>query len=152
MHGASIDTNQAGTGTATSAATPVQLTRYITDPAGVLTPAGRTAVEGAVSKLYARRNVHLWVAYVNDFSGLKPSRWAEEAMRANGFTDTDGLLGIDTAKRTFTFRPPVVMTNGTDGVRVNTELIRKDRIAPAVRRDEWARAAVAAANGLEAAG
>jgi hypothetical protein len=31
-------------------------------------------------------------------------------------------------------------------------MIRKERIAPAVHHNEWARAAVAAANGLEAAG
>jgi hypothetical protein len=48
--------------------------------------------------------------------------------------------------------PPVVMTNGTDGTRVNADLIRKNRIAPALRHDEWARAGVAAANGLETAG
>jgi serine/threonine-protein kinase len=116
----------------------------------VLTAAGRTAVEGALSKLNTQRNVHLWVAYVNDFSGLTPFRWAEDTMRANGFTDTDGLLAIDTANRTFAFRPPAVMTNGTNGTRVNAEIIRKDRIAPAVRNHEWARAAVGAANGLEA--
>jgi len=130
----------------------IQLTRYITDPSGVLTAAGRTAVEEAISKLYNQRNVHLWVAYVNDFSGLMPFRWAEETMRANGFSDTDGLLAIDTASRTFAFRPPAAMTNGTDGPRVNAELIRKERIAPAVRKDEWARAAVGAANALETAG
>lgn len=130
----------------------VQLTRYITDPSGVLTAAGRTAVEGAISKLYTQRNVHLWVAYVNDFSGLTPFRWAEDTMRANGFSDTDGLLAIATAHRTFAFRPPAAMTNGTDGPRANAELIRKERIAPAVRKDEWARAAVEAATGLETAG
>jgi serine/threonine protein kinase, bacterial len=130
----------------------IQLTRYITDPSGILAPAGRAAVEGALSTLYTQRNVHLWVAYVNDFSGLTPFRWAEGTMRANGFSDTDGLLAISTANRTFSFRPPVSMTNGTNGTRVNAELIRKDRIAPAVRNDEWARAAVGAANGLEAAG
>jgi hypothetical protein len=128
-----------------SAAPSVQLIRYITDPSGKLTAAGRTAVEGALSKLSARHNVHLWVAYVDDFSGLTPIRWAENAMRTNGFTDTDGLLAIDTTNRTFAFRAPKIM-------KVSTELIRKERISPAVHRDEWARAAVAAANGLEAAG
>ena len=44
-----------------------------------------------------------------------------------------------------------MITDGADGVRV-AELIRKERIAPAVRHREWARAAVAAANGLETAG
>ena len=146
--GATANTNQSGAGTAA----PVQLTRYITDPSDKLTAMGRTAVEGALSKLYTRHNVHLWVAYVDDFSGLTPARWAEDTMRANGFTETDGLLAVDTANHTFAFRPPAIMTNGTGGTRVNAELIRKERIAPAVHHNEWARAAVAAANGLEAAG
>jgi serine/threonine protein kinase, bacterial len=146
--GAAADTNQAAAGTAA----PVQLTRYITDPSDKLTAMGRTTVEGALSKLYTRHNVHLWVAYVDDFSGLTPARWAEETMRANGFTDTDGLLAVDTANHTFAFRPPAIMTNSAGGPRVNAELIRKERIAPAVHHNEWARAAVAAANGLEAAG
>jgi serine/threonine protein kinase, bacterial len=151
---AAIDTNtnQPDTGTGAVTTQAVQLTRYITDPAGKLTGTGRSTVEGALSKLYTRHNVHLWVAYVDDFSGLTPLRWAEDTMRANGFTDTDGLLAVNTANHTFAFRPPAVMTNGTNGARVNTELIRKDRIAPAVRLHEWARAAVGAANGLEAAG
>ena len=130
------------TPTQPSAAPSVQLTRFITDPSGKLTAAGHTAVESALSTLSARHNVHLWVAYVDDFSGLTPIRWAENAMRTNGFTDTDGLLAIDTTNRTFAFRAPKIM-------KVNTEFIRKERIAPAVHRDEWARAAVAAANGLE---
>jgi hypothetical protein len=137
--GAGVHTDQP------SAAPSVQLIRYITDPSGKLTAAGHTAVEGALSKLSARHNVHLWVAYVDDFSGLTPIRWAENAMRTNGFTDTDGLLAIDTTNRTFAFRAPKIM-------KVNTELIRKERIAPAVHRDEWARAAVGATNGLEVAG
>ena len=161
-NGATIDTSQPGNsanpgptqpGNGAAAAPPsIQLTRYITDPSGVLAPAGRAAVEAAVSKLYAERNVHLWVAYVNDFSGLTPFRWAKDTVRANGFSDTDGLLAIATANRTFTFRPPAALTNGSEGTRVDAELIRKERIAPAVRHDEWARAAVGAANGLETAG
>jgi len=160
--GAEIPTNQPGSdansapnqpdSNAGAAPPSVQLTRYITDPSGVLTAAGRTAVEGAISRLYTQRNVHLWVAYVKDFSGLTPYRWAEETMRGNGFSDTDGLLAIATAHRTFSFRPPAAITNGTDGPRVNAELIRKERIAPAVRKDEWARAAVQAAEGLETGG
>ena len=145
---AAADTHQSGAGTAA----PVQLTRYLTDPSEKLTAMGRTAVEGALSKLYTRHNVHLWVAYVDDFSGLTPARWAEDTMRANGFTDTDGLLAVDTANHTFAFRPPAIMMKGTGETRVNAELIRKERIAPAVHHNEWARAAVAAANGLEAAG
>jgi serine/threonine protein kinase, bacterial len=139
-------------GNSATAATPsVQLARYITDSSGVLTAPGRAAVDVALSKLYTQRNVHLWVAYVNDFSGLTPFKWAEDTMRANGFTDTDGLLAVATANRNFAFRVPRAMTNGANGSRVDVEAIRRNQIAPAVRNAEWARAAVTAANGLETA-
>jgi serine/threonine protein kinase, bacterial len=134
-----------GAASDSGAASSVQLTRYITDSSGKLAPAGRTAVEGALDKLSTRHNVHLWVVYVDDFAGLTAAKWAENTMRANGFTDTDGLLAIDTTNRTFAFRPPAIL-------HANAEAIRKERIAPAVHLREWARAAVAAANGLEAVG
>jgi serine/threonine-protein kinase len=146
--GSVSDSNQPGN-KVTAAPPSVQLARYITDSSGVLTAPGRAAADEALSKLYTQRNVHLWVVYVNDFSGLTPFRWAEETMRANGFTDTDGLLAIATANRNFAFRVPRAMTDGTNGTRVDAESIRRNRIAPAVRNREWARAAVAAANGLE---
>ncbi|HZE14324.1 MAG TPA: serine/threonine protein kinase, partial [Mycobacterium sp.] len=50
------------TGAAPSSAPSIQLSKYITDQAGVLAPAGRIAVERAIDKLYADRNVRLWVA------------------------------------------------------------------------------------------
>jgi serine/threonine protein kinase, bacterial len=132
-------------------ASSLHLSRYITDPSGVLTDAGRTEVEHAISRLYTKRNVHLWVAYVNDFAGLSPTRWTQEAMRANEFTDIDGLLAIATANRSFSFRPPAAMTDGTVATRIDAELIRKDRIAPAVRKGQWPQAALGAAEGLETA-
>ncbi len=68
-----------------SSAPSVQLSQYITDQSGALTPAGRAGVERAINTLYAQRNIHLWVVYVNDFSGLTPLTWAEETMRANAW-------------------------------------------------------------------
>ena len=65
---------------------------------------------------------------------------------ANGLTDTDTLLAIATDGRSFSFRVPAAVTNGT---AFNVETIRRDRIEPAASRGEGARAAVAAANGLE---
>jgi hypothetical protein len=46
---------------------------------------------------------------------------------------------------------PAIMMDGTGQTRVNAELIWKERIASTVHHNAWARAAVAAANGLEAA-
>jgi serine/threonine-protein kinase len=134
---------------APAAPSSIQLTRYITDPSGVLVPAGRAAVEAAINRLYTQRNVHLWVAYVNDFGGLTPLRWAEETMRANGFGNTDALLAIATQGHRFSFRVPSDVPGATPA---NVEAIRRNRIEPAVRENEWARAAVAAANGLETTG
>ena len=48
---------------------------------------------------------------VNDFSGLTPLGWGADTMRANGFSDTDGLLAIDTDNE------PLVSTAGRDGRR-----------------------------------
>ncbi|MGA8545914.1 MAG: TPM domain-containing protein, partial [Mycobacterium sp.] len=134
---------------APAAPSSIQLTRYITDQSGVLVPAGRAAVETAINRLYTQRNVHLWVAYVNDFGGLTPLRWAEETMRANGFGSTDALLAIAPGQHRFSFRVPADLPGATPA---NLEAIRRNRIEPAVRESEWARAAVAAVTGLESLG
>lgn len=128
------------------ASAAIHLARYITDQSGVLGPVERAAVERAIDKLAAARNAHLWVVYVDSFGGLRPLRWAEDTMRANGLADNDALLAIATDDRSFTFRVPGAVTNGTS---VDVEAIRRNHIEPAVRRTEWARAAVVAANGLE---
>jgi serine/threonine-protein kinase len=132
-----------------TAPSSIQLSRYVTDQAGVLTAPGRVAVERVLNKLYAARNVHLWVVYVNNFSGLTSPRWADEAMRANSFTKSDALLAIATDERHFSFRVPAAVTDGTS---INLPALRRDRIEPAVSRAEWPRAAIAAASGLETGG
>jgi serine/threonine-protein kinase len=138
--------NQPTNGATSAPAPSVHLSRYITDQSGVLAPPGRAAVERAIDKLSANRNVHLWVVYVNNFSGLRPFKWAGDTMRTNGFTDTDALLAIATDERHFSFRVPATITNGTP---IDVETIRRNHIEPAVSRGEWARATVVAANGLE---
>jgi serine/threonine-protein kinase len=69
-------------------------------------------------------------------------------MRANGFTDTDAILAIATDGPAFSFRVPAAVTVGK---AIDVEVIRRDRIQPAVFRHEWTRAALAAANGLDVA-
>jgi serine/threonine-protein kinase len=67
-------------------------------------------------------------------------------MRANGFTDRDALLAVATQGSSFAFRVPLAVASA-----ISVEGIRRNEIAPAVARSEWARAAVAAANGLDTA-
>jgi serine/threonine-protein kinase len=142
---------QPSTGASAAPGPSIQLAKHVTDQSGVLGAPGLTAVNRALSNLYHQRNIHLWVAYVNDFSGVTPFRWAKDTMAANGFTNTDALLAVATANRSFAFRVPTAMTGGTNLTVAEVEQIRRDRIAPAVANGEWARAAVAAASGLESA-
>ncbi|MGE2813768.1 serine/threonine-protein kinase [Mycobacterium heidelbergense] len=126
----------------------IKLTSQLTDQSGVLGPLESDAVQRALTRLYDGRGTRLWVVYVRNFGGLKPMRWAEDTMRANGFTDADAILAIATDETAFSFRVPNAVLTGK---AIDVELIRRDRISPAVFRHEWARAAIAAANGLDVA-
>jgi serine/threonine protein kinase len=134
--------------TSAPSAPAIKLSSQVTDQSGVLGPLEYDAVARAVTKLLNARGARLWVVYVKSFGGLKPFRWAEDTVRANGFTDTDALLAIATDEPAFAFRVPNAVTNGT---AIDVEIIRRDRIHPAVVRREWTRAAIAAANGLDVA-
>lgn len=135
--------------TAEPTSTPtLQLSSNLTDQAGVLTAGERLMIERALTKLSNERGVQLWVVYVKDFGGLKPARWSERVMRANGFADTDAILAVATDPPAFSFRVPAAVTAGK---AIDVELIRRDRIEPAVFKREWTRASLAAANGLDVA-
>jgi hypothetical protein len=134
--------------TSAPSAPAIKLSSQVTDQSGVLGPLEYDAVNKAVTKLLNARGTRLWVVYVNNFGGLKPFRWAEDTVRANGFTDTDALLAIATDEPAFAFRVPNAVTNGK---AIDVEIIRRDRIHPAVVRREWTHAAIAAANGLDVA-
>jgi serine/threonine-protein kinase len=128
--------------------TAIKLSGQITDQSGVLGRLEYDAVNRAVTKLYNGRGTRLWVVYVKNFGGLKPFRWAEDTMRANNFTDSDAILAVATDGPAFSFRVPNAVITGK---AIDLEMIRRDRISPAVFRHEWARAAIAAANGLDVA-
>ncbi|OMC43108.1 serine/threonine protein kinase [Mycobacterium sp. IS-2888] len=144
-HSRSVAPPPTSTAPATAA---IKLTSQLTDQSGVLGPLESDAVQRALTRLYDGRGTRLWVVYVRNFGGLKPMRWAEDTMRANGFTDADAILAIATDETAFSFRVPNAVLAGK---AIDVELIRRDRISPAVFRHEWARAAIAAANGLDVA-
>lgn len=129
--------------------TPVlRLSGQITDQPGVLGPLEYDAVNRALTRLYNERGTRLWVVYVPTFGVLKPFKWAEETMRANSFTDSDAMLAVAIDGPSYSFRVPNAVITGK---AIDLEMIRRDRISPAVYRHEWARAAIAAAQGLDVA-
>ncbi|MEZ0353403.1 serine/threonine-protein kinase [Mycobacterium sp. pR1184] len=126
----------------------IKLARQLTDQAGVLGPVEYDTVNRALTKLYKTRRTRLWVVYVRTFDGQKPLKWAEEAMRANNFTDNDALLAVATEEPAYSLRVPNAVTAGK---AIDLEVVRRDRISPAVFRHEWTRAALEAANSLDVA-
>ncbi|MDA3662268.1 TPM domain-containing protein [Mycobacterium xenopi] len=133
-------------GPAAAAQPPFRLSDYVTDDAGALTGADRSAVEAAVDKLYSDRHIRLWVVYVDTFSGQAAVSWAQSTRRASDLGDYDALLAVATADRAYAFLVPPTVKN-LDSSRIDD--LRRTQIEPALHRGDWSGAAVAAATGLD---
>ena len=125
---------------------PFRLPTQLTDQSGVLSDSERTDVQAALDKLYDDRHVQLWVVYVDSFDGQNFMSWAQDTMQKSGFGDDDALLAIATKDREFAFQVPNTVTEGNSN-RVDDA--RRNGIEPKLRNNDWAGAAIAAANGLD---
>nr|WP_234363217.1 TPM domain-containing protein [Streptomyces formicae] len=126
---------------------PVTLSRtgQITDKAGALGDR-KDAAEQALDRLYDDRGVQLFVAYVRDFSGRSAQSWADATARRNGLGIDDVLLAVATRDRQFAY-------SVDDASRLTDAQLRDvatTAIRPALRENDWAGAAVGAANGYRA--
>lgn len=130
---------------AASAEPPFRLPGYVTDNAGVLNGASRAEVTSAVDSLYSSRKTRLWVVYVESFSGQSAETWARNTMRASDLGDFDALLAVATVDRAYAFLVP---DSATELSSSRVESVRRNDIEPALRQNDWAGAAVAAADGL----
>ena len=125
-------------------APPLRLPGYVTDSAGVLNGSQLSDVERAVDKLYNDRRIRLWVVYVDSFSGQSATDWTERTRQASDLSDEDAILAVATADRSYAFLAgPATGVSNSDAAT-----LRRDAIEPALRRSDWAGAAVAAADGL----
>ena len=125
---------------------PFRLPGYVTDQAQALSGSGRAGVEQAVDKLYTDRRVRLWVVYVDSFDNLGGVTWAERTRRTSDLDADDAILAVATRDRSYAFLVP------TDFVSDSASNdIRRNAIEPRLRANDWAGAAVAAAEGLNTA-
>jgi uncharacterized membrane protein YgcG len=124
---------------------PLRLATQLTDNAGALSPQQRTNVLSALDKLYNERRIKLWVVFVEDFSGQNALGWAQRTMTMSDFGDDDALLAVATVDRAFAFQVPSTVTTISSS---DADDIRRNSITPALRRDDWAGAAISAANRL----
>jgi uncharacterized membrane protein YgcG/predicted nucleic acid-binding Zn-ribbon protein len=125
---------------------PLRLATQLTDHAGVLSAAQRASVERALDQLYDTKRIQLWVVFVDDFSGQNQSGWAQSTIQLSDLGDDDALLAVATNARSYAFQVPSTVPGGN----ARADDIRRNSVEPALRRDDWAGAAIAAANGLKA--
>jgi uncharacterized membrane protein YgcG len=127
---------------------PFRLPGYVTDDANALSGSDLNDVQQAVGTLYNDRHIRLWVAYVDTFTGQDAGdavAWAQQTRRLSDISGHDAILAIATQDRAYAFLPPTTAAGGFD-----VTSLRVNQIEPKLRQDDWAGAAIAAANGLNA--
>ncbi|MEW2584142.1 TPM domain-containing protein [Streptomyces virginiae] len=126
---------------------PVALSQQgqITDLVGALGDR-KPSVTAALDKLYTDRKVQLFVAYVRDFSGRSAQSWADATAQRNGLGRDDVLLAVATGARQYAYSADV------DSGFTEAQLaeVARTAIEPALRQNDWAGAAIGAANGYNA--
>lgn len=126
---------------------PFRLPTQVTDNAGALSASDRDEVQSALDRLYDGKRVQLFVVFVDSFDGQNGVDWAQNTMRLSGFGDDDALLAVATGDREFAFQVPSTAGGGVAG---RADDVRRNVVAPALRDDDWAQAAIGAADGLNA--
>lgn len=130
-------------GTAAQADPPIDVTGEITDTAGVLSSSDEAKVQNAVDEYQDATGFQLFVVYVKSFDGLSGRDWAHETAIKSGLGTTETLLAIATDDRRYgTSIPGDHPISDSDFNRVEA-----DKIEPALNEDDWAGAAIAAAEG-----
>ncbi|MGW2656242.1 TPM domain-containing protein [Streptomyces sp. NPDC001478] len=126
---------------------PVALSRdgQITDRVGALGDR-RDEVATALDRLYDERRLQLFVVYVRDFSGRPPQDWADATADRNGLGREDVLLAVATHDRLYAY------SVDQDSRLTDAQLrdVADTAIEPALRRYDWAGAAIGAAHGYAA--
>ncbi|KKZ69779.1 TPM domain-containing protein, partial [Streptomyces showdoensis] len=126
---------------------PVTLSRegQITDRVGALGDR-RPEVVRALDALYDARRVQLFVVYVRDFSGRPAQGWADATAERNGLGRDDVLLAVATHDRQYGY------SADPDSRFTQAQLddVARTAVEPALRQNDWAGAAIGAANGYSA--
>ncbi|MFE6979584.1 TPM domain-containing protein [Streptomyces griseus] len=123
---------------------PVELSRdgQITDRVGAL--GDRTEqVEDALDRLYEDERIQLFVVYVRDFSGRSGQTWSDETADRNGLGQDDVLLSVATHDRQYAY----TVDAGSPLTDAQLRDVAGTAIEPALRENDWAGAAISAADG-----
>lgn len=126
-----------------AAVEPFNLPGQITDQVGALD--GSTGdVQASLDRLSDDTAYDLFVVYVDGFSGRDGEQWARETAVASGLGPEDVILAVAVDERRYGMWVP------SSGDITEDELtsVRVDLVEPRLAEDDWAGAAIAAADGL----
>jgi hypothetical protein len=126
---------------------PVELdTGQITDRVGALEDR-RAEVQDALDQLFSDHQLQLFVVYVDSFSGQPSQDWADETARINGLGLNDALLTVATGDRQYAY------SVDEESPLTDAQLAEVATVAiePRLREDDWAGAAIGAAEGYASA-
>jgi uncharacterized membrane protein YgcG len=125
---------------------PVDLESQITDQVDALGDR-RAEVEAALAELDGEHQLQLFVVYVDSFSGLNAEDWAAQTADRNSLGLNDAVLAVATGEREFglSFDPDYPLSDEQLAEVATTA------IEPPLRQNDWAGAAIGAANGYAAA-
>lgn len=104
-------------------------------------------VAAALDRLHEDRLVQLFAVYVNDFSGRTAQDWADTTAQRNGLGRDDVLLAVATGSGQYAY-------SVDQGFRLGDRKlgeVARESVEPALRRGDWAGAAIGEAEGLDAA-
>ncbi|MEV4683482.1 TPM domain-containing protein [Streptomyces kurssanovii] len=126
---------------------PVDLSRQgqITDRTEALGDRAEQ-VSRALDRLYDEQRLQLFVVYVTDFSGRSAQDWTEQTAAKNGLGTSDVLLSVATRARQYAYWVDAA-SRLTDAQLAE---VARTAVEPALRENDWAGAAIGAADGYGA--
>jgi len=127
---------------------PTDLTADVTDTAGVLGE-GLPQVQSAVDELADTTQYQLFVVYVDTFGDAPAADWATQTAIASDLGRDDILLAVAVTDRSYAVSVDDAIALTDDQL----DAVATTRIEPALSDDDWAGAAIGAAQGYaQAAG
>ncbi|BCB77769.1 TPM domain-containing protein [Phytohabitans flavus] len=124
---------------------PTRLDGQITDKVGALD--GREGeVRAALDRLRADGGLQLFVVYVRSFDGTPSEQWADQTATRSDFGRRDAVLAVATHDRSYAyaFDAEFPLTD------TQLDVVATVAIEPALSANDWAGAAIAAADGYRA--
>ncbi len=127
---------------------PFRVPGQITDNVGVLSGSDRTDVQTALDQLSNEEDVDLFVVYVDTFDDPDTATsWAAQTAQISDLGSNQMLLAIATGGRAYAVDVP-------DNFKISDAQLQQvatTQIQPELRSNDWAGAAIAAANGYREA-